>query len=61
MTDEKLIEEAAKAIADVHNAGAFEKWPQGWIEEARAAFAVFEKAVASIDIEWHSDGEGRQP
>lgn len=46
MTDEKLIEEAAKAIADVHNAGAFEKWPQGWIKEARAALAVFEKAHA---------------
>ena len=48
MTNERLIEEAAKAIADLQNfaaPGSFER------RQARAALAVFEKAHTPTDDE----------
>ena len=34
------VEAAAKAIADCHNPGMFEKYPENWRVEARAALAT---------------------
>ena len=37
---EEQVEAAAKAIADCHNPGMFEKYPENWRVEARAALAA---------------------
>lgn len=39
------VEAAAKAIADCHNPGMFEKYPENWRVEARAALV----AAAALD------------
>ena len=46
-TDEQ-VEAAAKAIADCHNPGMFEKYPENWRVEARAAL-VAAAEVAALD------------
>ena len=42
---EEQVEAAAKAIADCHNPGMFEKYPENWRVEARAALAAAAGAV----------------
>ena len=41
---EAQVEAAAKAIADCHNPGMFEKYPENWKVEARAALAALDGA-----------------
>lgn len=39
------VEAAAKAIADCHNPGMFEKYPENWRVEARAALVAAQGAA----------------
>lgn len=51
MTDvqKARIEAAARAIADCHNPGMFEKYPENWRVEARAALEAADAAV-TVDM-----------
>lgn len=49
-TDEQ-VEVAAKAIADCHNPGMFEKYPENWRVEARAALVAAAGAAPQTECE----------
>lgn len=42
---EAMVEAAAKAIADCHNPGMFERYPENWRVEARAALKAAQGAA----------------
>ena len=48
---EAQVEAAAKAIADCHNPGMFEKYPEGWRVEARAALVAAAGAAPQAESE----------
>ena len=56
ITDEQ-VEAAAKAIADCHNPGMFEKYPENWRVEARAALVAAQGAAPQAESERESDKE----
>ena len=47
---EAQVEAAAKAIADCHNPGMFEKYPGSWRVEARAALAAAARVPAHGEL-----------
>lgn len=46
---EAQVEAAAKAIADCHNPGMFEKYPENWRVEARAALVAAQGAAPQAE------------
>ena len=58
-TDEQ-VEAAAKAIADCHNPGMFEKYPENWRVEARAALAAAAGVAPQAPSERTPEFESRE-
>ena len=48
---EAQVEAAAKAIADCHNPGMFEKYPENWRVEAHAALVAAAGAAPQAESE----------
>lgn len=48
---EAQVEAAAKAIADCHNPGMFEKYPENWRIEARAALVAAQGAAPQAECD----------
>jgi hypothetical protein len=49
------VEAAAKAIADCHNPGMFERYPENWRVEARAALVAAQCAAPQAERDWRLD------
>lgn len=47
---EAQVEAAAKAIADCHNPGMFERYPENWRVEARAALVAAQGAAPQTNV-----------
>lgn len=47
---EAMVEAAAKAIADCYNPGMFERYPENWRVEARAALVAAQDAAPARPV-----------